>query len=139
MTLTACGAAVDSHDDEASEGLLRLLELDSAAKDYKAALNHTRAFLEINPLQPAAYRIRGEAEEATGSKTNAIQSYSTVLKLDSPDQPDIHFRLARLLKDDNAAAAHRHVLLALEEAPRFRAAHQLLLKLAEQRSDETAH
>jgi tetratricopeptide (TPR) repeat protein len=124
------------HDDEAAEGLLRLLELDEANKDYKAALNHTRAFLEINPLQPTAYRIRGEVEEASGGKTNAVQSYSTVLKLDPPDQPEIHFRLARLLKEDNAAAAHRHVLLALEEAPRFRAAHELLLKLADQKPSE---
>jgi tetratricopeptide (TPR) repeat protein len=119
------------HDDEAAEGLLRLLELDEAAKDNKAALNHVRAYLEINPLQPTAYRIRGEAEEANGSKTNAVQSYSTVLKLDPPDPSEIHFRLARLLEEDNAGAAHRHVLLALEEAPRFRAAHELLLKLAD--------
>ena len=59
-----------------------------------------------------------------------------MLKLDPPDQPEIHFRLARLLKEDNAAAAHRHVLLALEEAPRFRAAHELLLKLADQKPSE---
>ncbi len=119
------------HDDEAAEGLLRLTELDRDSKDYKATLNHARAFLEINPLQPTAYRIRGEAEEGTGSRTNAIESYRTVLKLDPPDRPEIHFRLARLLKEDNAPAARRHVLLALEEAPRFRAAHEMLLQLTE--------
>jgi tetratricopeptide (TPR) repeat protein len=119
------------HDDEASEALLRLMELDSTAKDYKGALRHGTAYLEINPLQPSAYRILGEAQEATGSRTNALRSYSTVLKLDPPDKPEIHFRMGRLLKEDNTDAAHRHVLLALEEAPRFRAAHELLLQLAD--------
>src|SRR5262249_28084133 len=119
------------HDDEASEALLRLMELDSSSKDYKSALRHGTAYLEINPLQPTAYPILGESQEATGSGTNALRSYSTVLKLDPPDKPEIHFRMARLLKGDNTQAAHRHVLLALEEAPRFRAAHELLLQLAD--------
>jgi hypothetical protein len=43
---------------------------------------------------------------------------------------DTHFRLAQLLQDSgDSAAAKRHVLLSLEEAPRFLAAHKLLLEL----------
>jgi len=45
-------------------------------------------------------------------------------------EPDIHFRLARALHaTGQPAEAKRHVLLALEEAPRFREAQQLLLQL----------
>jgi tetratricopeptide (TPR) repeat protein len=119
------------YDDEAAEALMRLLELDTAAKDSKSALQHANTFLEINPLHPQVYRARGEAEEQLSEEKAAVQSYRTVLKLDPPDRPEIHFRLARLLKKDNSPAAHRHILLALEEAPRFRAAHKLLLELAE--------
>lgn len=117
-------------DDEAAEGLQRLIELDSASKDYKSVRKNAETLLEINPLQPLAYRARGEALEQAGNAPEAITSYNTVLTLDPPDRPEIHFRLARLLKPDNAAAARRHALLALEEAPRFRAAHQVLLELS---------
>jgi hypothetical protein len=41
----------------------------------------------------------------------------------------VHFRLARLLHEDRQPSAKRHVLLALEEAPRFRTAQRLLLEI----------
>jgi len=41
----------------------------------------------------------------------------------------VHFRLARLLRQRSDPAAKRHALQALEEAPRFRDAHRLLLEI----------
>lgn len=120
-------------DDEAADGLLRLLALDAETKEYKSVLKHSDLFLEINPLHPLAYRARGEAQEHSGVPAEAIDSYRTVLKLDPPDRPEIHYRLGRLLQTNNAAAARRHLLLALEEAPRFRAAHHLLLEMTEKK------
>lgn len=111
------------------EPLFRALDLDLAAEDYKAALRHSRALLEINPLHPLPYRASAEAAEKTGQQREAVSAYRTELLLDPPDRSEIHYRLARLLQQENAGAARRHVLLALEEAPRFRAAHELLLKL----------
>jgi hypothetical protein len=49
----------------------------------------------------------------------------------------VHFRLARLMHSNNDPAAKRQVLLALEEAPRFRAAHRLLLELAQAEATST--
>ena len=85
-------------DDEAAEGLLRLIELDLGTKDYKSVMQEANTVLEINPLHPLPYRARGEAQEHLGSDREAIESYRTVIKLDPPDRPEIHFRLARLLK-----------------------------------------
>jgi hypothetical protein len=53
-----------------------------------------------------------------------------MLRLNPADPAEIHFRLARLLHASGSPEARRHVLLALEEAPRFRAAHELLLEIA---------
>jgi hypothetical protein len=53
-----------------------------------------------------------------------------MLLLDPPDPAEVHFRLARLLRKAGDPAAKRHVLQALEEAPRFRDAHRLLLEIA---------
>jgi hypothetical protein len=41
----------------------------------------------------------------------------------------VHFELAELMADNAPDAARMHVLQALEEAPRFKAAQKLLLKL----------
>jgi uncharacterized protein HemY len=53
-----------------------------------------------------------------------------LLLLDPPDPADLHYRLAKLLrqKGDNTAAK-RHVLQAIEEAPRFPEALKLLLEI----------
>jgi hypothetical protein len=49
------------------------------------------------------------------------------------DEVDLHFRLAQLLqKQGDLPAAKRHVLQALEEAPRFRAGHEKLLEIIHQ-------
>jgi hypothetical protein len=50
--------------------------------------------------------------------------------LDPPDPAEAHYRLARLLHQAGDPAAKRHVLQALEEAPRFREAHRLLLEIS---------
>jgi tetratricopeptide (TPR) repeat protein len=116
-------------DGEATEALLRLVELELAAKDYKAALRHSKLLLEINPIHPLPYRATAESLESNGEDEGAIKSFETVLKLETPDRADVHFRLARLFHKQKSPEARRHVLLALEEAPRFRAAHALLLEL----------
>jgi tetratricopeptide (TPR) repeat protein len=123
-------------DGDAGDPLFRLIELDTAAHDDKAALKHATELLQVNPLSPIPYRARAEAAEHTGHGSEAITSYRTELLLDPPDRPEIHYRLARLLQKENTPIAKRHVLLALEEAPRFRAAHELLLQIAEAASPE---
>ena len=53
-----------------------------------------------------------------------------LLQLDPPDLPGIHYRLAKQLQaTGDLAGARLQVLQALEDAPRFRAAYELLSKL----------
>ena len=71
----------------------------------------------------------GHATLASGQDQTdpAIESWRTLLQLDPGDPAEAHFRLARLLRKNKNPEAKRHLLMALEEAPRFRQAHRLLL------------
>ena len=53
--------------------------------------------------------------------------------MDPFDPADVHFRAARLLEAEGRIdEARKQLLLALEEAPRYREAHNLLLSVIEQ-------
>ena len=114
---------------DAPDAYARLMEIAAARKDWRTVLANAAHFTAVNPLAHTPYRLIAEAREATGDKAAAIRAYRTLLSLNPPDQPEVHFRLARVLHSTGDAAAKREVLLALEEAPRFREAHALLLEL----------
>jgi len=116
-------------DADAAPAYLRLMDLDLQAKDWKAANRDAHRFLAVNPLVPQPYRSLARAHEELGQDREAVQAYETLLLLDPPDPADVHFRLARLFYKAGDARAKRQVLQALEEAPRFREAHRLLLQI----------
>ena len=105
------------------------MELSTAVKDWSEVICNAQRFLAVNPLVAPPYRYLAQAAETTGDATTAIAAYATLLKLDPPNPAVVHFQLARLLKTSDVAAARRHTLQALEEAPRHREALRLLLEL----------
>jgi len=110
---------------------LRLIELSVAAKDWASAAKYANLLLAVNPLISAPYAALAQAEDALGQGEQAIAAYRRLLLLDPPDPAQVHYQLARLLhaRGNAEAEAKRHVLQALEEAPRFRDAQRLLLQL----------
>ncbi len=88
---------------------------------------NSERILEVNPLLPETYRHLAIAAEAENKNSLAIESWQTLLSLDPLDPAESHYRLARLLKPKDNPKAKRHLLMALEEAPRFREALKLLL------------
>lgn len=116
-------------DHEAPDAYLRLMEMSAATRDWPEVLRNARRFLAVNPLVPAPYRLMAQAAEQTGDRDAALQAFQTLLLLDPPNPADAHFQVARLLRDKDPSGARRHVLQALEEAPRHRKALQLLLEL----------
>ena len=124
---------------DAVPAYLRLMELDAAAKDWNAASRNAQRFLAVNPLVPQPYRCLAEASQALGKDSEAIRAYRTLLLLDPPDPADLHYRLAALLHKGSDPEAKRQVLQALEEAPRFRDAHRLLLEMTQRQPANSDH
>ena len=116
-----------SMSDDAYPVFQRLTELASERKDWEAVRVNCERILEVNPLLPETYRHLALAAEAQKNDPTAIESWQTLLTLDPLDPAEAHYRLARLLKPKDDAKAKRHLLMALEEAPRFREALKFLL------------
>ena len=87
--------------------------------------------IAINPLVPAPHAYLAKVAEAGGDRQLGIQAHRTLLLLDPLDRAEHHYQLARLLAaDQKLVEARREVVRALEDAPRYRAALQLLLEIA---------
>jgi tetratricopeptide (TPR) repeat protein len=107
----------------------RLMELSVMAKDWGAVATNAQRYLAVNPLVAPPYRHLAQASEALGRRETAISACQIMLLLDPPDPAGAHYQLARLLHETGDPAAKRHLLQALEEAPRFREGHRLLLEM----------
>jgi tetratricopeptide (TPR) repeat protein len=128
-----------AQEADALDAYQRLMELAEKSNDWKTVPQNAERFLAVNPLLPQPYRFLATASEALGENQSAIGAYQKLLLLDPADPADVHFRVARLMRVNNDPAAKRHVLQALEEAPRFRDAHRLLLQLAQATSETNAN
>jgi len=122
-------AKVAAADADSIEAYLRLMQLDSDAKDWSGVAENAERYLAVNPLVRPPYVYLADASDALNQAPPAIRAYQAMLLLDPPDPADVHFRLARLLRQTGDVSAKRHVLQALEEAPRYRDAHRLLLEI----------
>jgi tetratricopeptide (TPR) repeat protein len=109
----------------------RLMEISAEHKDWPGVLANAERYAAVNPLSPVPHQFAAAAHEALGEKPGAIADYRTLLQIGTADPSEMHYRLARLLHSVGDATAKREVLLALEDAPRFRAALQLLVEIDE--------
>ena len=116
--------------DSAVDAYERLMELHTERKEWAKVLEYAERFNAVDPLRPVPHRFEAEASEAMGRAPAAITAYRTLFQLGPSDPAEVHFRLARLLHETGDSAAKKHVLMALEEAPRFRDAHELLLEIS---------
>jgi tetratricopeptide (TPR) repeat protein len=116
-------------DAEANEAFLRLAELCESKGDWPAVVRNAERSLAVDPLVSPPYRLLAQASQRTGEVSMAIRSNRALLELDPPNPAQVHFRLAEAMQRAGDPAAKRQVLQALEEAPRFQQALQLLLKL----------
>lgn len=123
---------------DATDAYTRLMELAAAAKDWPAVALNAERYLAVNPLVPAPHRQLARASEELKRNTQAMDAYATLLRLDPPDPAEVHYRLARLLHAEGRAQAKEHVIKALEEAPRFRDAHKLLLEIEAKSAKQAA-
>ena len=114
--------------DDAYPVFQRLADLAAEENDWTAVRLNCERILAVNPLLPDTHRHLAVAAEALQDDSQAIESWETLLRLEPLDPAEAHYRLARLLRETDYAQAKRHLLMALEEAPRFREALKLLLE-----------
>jgi len=118
-------------EDSATKLYERLMEIYSDRKDWSSVERSAKRFFSANPLSPVSHRFMALKSQETGDKTASIRPLKRLLLLTPADPVDLHFRLASALAESSPDEAKRHVLQALEDAPRFRAAQNLLVRLNE--------
>jgi tetratricopeptide (TPR) repeat protein len=129
---------------EAAEALRRMGELGESLYDVhtrevelrrtlddkageRTALEHA---IEIYPFDMDLHRRLAELSAAAGEHDIAVRERRAILALGPADRADAHYRLAVALRDAGRADEARDaVLRALETAPGFEAALDLLLEL----------
>ncbi|MDG2220519.1 MAG: peptidase MA family metallohydrolase, partial [Rubripirellula sp.] len=110
--------------------LRRLVELSTAKQQWDQVANYAEQMNAINPLMADGHTALATAAEQLERPQQTLAALRVLNRMDPIDPAEIDFRLAKVLMnlDDRSAAKH-HVLRALEQAPRYREAHRLLLAL----------
>jgi tetratricopeptide (TPR) repeat protein len=112
--------------------LKQLAELETAASHPDRAIS---ALEELNLIYPEDLEVHqklGALLLKAARANDAIQEYRAVIALKPADVAESHFNLARALSAAHQTSeAKNQVLLALEAAPNFKPAQQLLLQLSQ--------
>jgi tetratricopeptide (TPR) repeat protein len=93
------------------------------------AVATARALTLVAPLQEQLHADYGDWLRALGRPDEAAAKYRALLAMDPHDKASAHFRLAQAYLDNGEAELSReHLLYALEIAPHFREAQDMLLE-----------
>jgi tetratricopeptide (TPR) repeat protein len=115
-----------------AEPLLRSAEIYQRRKDWGSLENVLYRAVFFNPYDPDLQRMLGNAAMETGKWESAESAFRAQLGLDVSDPAGAHYNLARVLcAAGNMPEAKREVLRALEIAPSYIEAQELLLKISE--------
>lgn len=108
----------------------RLVRLATEREDWDEVARQSKRWLALNPLIPAPHRSLAEAAEKQGAFAAAIPSLNALTQLDPMDPAETYYRYAlALYRCGQFSQAKRQILKCLEQAPRYRDAHQLLLEI----------
>ena len=115
------------HDPSA---LLALAKALSATDRNDAAIGVLEDVLMVAPLREEVHAELGDRLLAAGDAKRAVIEYQALLAMNPHDLANAHFRLAKAyLAADDKASGREQLLYALEIAPGFREAQQLLLEI----------
>ena len=119
-------------NDRALSAYQRIAELHLQAERWEAARRNALRYLAVQPLQPIGHILLTQAAKKLDRPADIAASQHALLEMDPVDPAATHFQLAQALQASGEySRAKRQVLMALEQAPRYRAAQQFLLDLRE--------
>src|SRR5262245_1155974 len=108
----------------------KLARLRMELADLKGAAEILRQSFYIQPFDASLHKLAGGVYLELGNPAEAIREFRAQIALAPPDLAEAHYDLARSLEAaGNHTEAKREVLRALEIAPGFDKAQELLLKL----------
>lgn len=120
---------VDSASDVFAQ-LNRLIEIEREQENWGEVARLAKDVLAMNPLVPTGYEALSEASENLGRYDDLARSLDALLQLEPVDPAGLRYRLASAYEQlEKPDLAQRHVLMALEDAPRYREALGLLLRV----------
>jgi tetratricopeptide (TPR) repeat protein len=112
------------------EALAKLARLRLSMGDQKGALQSLETTFYIQPFDASLHKLAGSVYLEQGRVAEATREFRALVALTPPDLAEAHYDLARSLDaSGNRTEARREVLRALEIAPGFEKAQELLLKL----------
>ncbi|HEX8189802.1 MAG TPA: tetratricopeptide repeat protein [Pyrinomonadaceae bacterium] len=121
------------YDDTNLKALGRLAELRLGQGDRARALEALRLGFYVAPFEPAAHARAGELYLETQDAGAALAEFQSALALRPPNAAEAHYNVARAFHAlGRAAEAKRSVLRALEAAPSYEKAQELLLTITGQ-------
>jgi tetratricopeptide (TPR) repeat protein len=113
------------------EALRTLAKWLEDANNTQEATDVYRALVLVEPLDGTLHTKLGERYAATNNPRDSLREYKVLLALDTHDPAAANFGIARALNSmGDRAESRRHLLDALETAPHFRAAQDLLLEIS---------
>jgi predicted Zn-dependent protease len=120
--LTFSETAYNSH--------MKLAGLLEEAGDVAGAAQALEGALYIRPLDIALHQRLGSILLTQKQFGGAVREFETLIALNAPDRAGAYYRLAEAnLGQGNRVEARRNVLRALEIAPSYEPAQELLLKI----------
>src|SRR5436309_4627737 len=119
-----------AHNETNVEAMARLARLRLSVGDRAGAVETLKTSFYIQPFDAALHKLAGDVYLDLGNPSEAAREFRVVVALQPADQAAAHYDLARSLDaGGNRLEARREVLRALEIAPGFDKAQELLLKL----------
>ncbi|TWT68013.1 tetratricopeptide repeat protein [Crateriforma conspicua] len=120
-----------SKNDDLWPAHVRLAELAAERDDWEEVHEQARRILAINPLMAVGHTWADRAAKELERPADRIAPLKALLELDPIDPVGLHYELAMCWEQlDNTVAAKRSVLKSLQDAPRFRDALALLVRVS---------
>jgi len=116
-------------DGAALEPASRLMKWSAMKNDKADLARYIEQTSAIDPVSMPMLRFKAGLHRDENQTSQAVETFEKLLLLEPPDIARVHFQLAQLLAGEDAGRAKRHLLQALELAPRLKEGYALLEKL----------
>jgi len=119
----------------AYDACIKLGQAAQARKEFNRAVYYLERAIAVNPYDQDVHRLLGAVAMQRSDYKTAIREYRVLLALDETDPASANTDLAEaFLRDGNKVQAKRYALAALEIAPMFERAQDILLDTLDPRT-----